>query len=314
MSRRCELELASSDHHCEQWSVVIHRLVVGRHIHTRLSLLFLHQTSMYLRQNIRTSRICSFKPCATVRSQPTSSTHRHQANTLPSQPRQTTPRLDQLRHQQRTNLTSSHQQSARMSTSNQHLLIRFFDPTIAAPDARNRTLAAILAWPDSQLESSHDYIQTVFPLPEESMFSFAPIATKEVRDAFLAQAELRASLRKALERMLSFYGLQFNAATGEESKKTVTRGPNFASASRNWVTRFDHNHLRMTRILRSLRVLGLESEAAALHDFLSTDEKVTSSVSPRSQMYWRRAAERDLHLPPDEEDEDAEGIAWLQEK
>jgi hypothetical protein len=30
-------------------------------------------------------------------------------------------------------------------------------------------------------------------------------------------------------------------------------------------------------------------------------------------MYWRRAAERDLHLPPDEEDEDAEGIAWLRE-
>jgi hypothetical protein len=30
-------------------------------------------------------------------------------------------------------------------------------------------------------------------------------------------------------------------------------------------------------------------------------------------MYWRRAAERDLYLPPDEEGEDAEGIAWLRE-
>jgi hypothetical protein len=200
-----------------------------------------------------------------------------------------------------------------MSTSDQHLLIRFFDPAIAAPGPRNRSLATILAWPDSQLESSHDYIQTVFPLPEESMFSFAPIVTKEVRDAFLAQAELGASLRGALERMLAFYGLQFGAVTDGESQKTVTRGPHFATASRNWVTRFDHNHLRMTRILRSLRVLGLEGEAAALHKFLSTDEKVTSSVSPRSQMYWRRAAERDLYLPPDEEGEDAEGIAWLRE-
>jgi hypothetical protein len=197
-----------------------------------------------------------------------------------------------------------------MSTSSQPLLIRFFDPAIASPDARNRSLATILSWPDSRLESSHDYIQTVFPLPEESMFSFAPIVTPEVRSAFLAQAELRASLRGAMERMLTFYGLQFSDEAGKE---TVTRAPNFGINSRNWVTRFDHNHLRMTRILRSLRVLGLGDEAAALHRFLSTDEEVTDTVSPRSQMYWRRAAERNLHLPPDEEDEDAEGIAWLRE-
>ena len=142
------------------------------------------------------------------------------------------------------------------------------------------------------------------------MFSFAPIVTPEVRSAFLAQAELRASLRGALDRMLTFYGLQFSDEAGKE---VVTRGPNFGINSRNWVTRFDHNHLRMTRILRSLRVLGLGDEAAALHGFLSTDGEVTDTVSPRSQMYWRRAAERDLHLPPDEEDEDAEGIAWLRE-
>jgi hypothetical protein len=268
---------------------------------------------MSLRQSFRHPRTCSLKSCATVRSPPVSFTRRHQAIPLSTQPRPTTPRLYQLHHTQRKNLTTLHQQSAKMSTSDQHLLIRFFDPAIAAPGPRNRSLATILAWPDSQLESSHDYIQTVFPLPEESMFSFAPIVTKEVRDAFLAQAELRASLREALERMLAFYGLQFRTATDGGSEETITRGPNFATASGNWVTRFDHNHLRMTRILRSLRVLGLESEAAALHNFLSTDEKVTNSVSPRSQMYWRRAAERDLHLPPDEEDEDAEGIAWLRE-
>lgn len=149
------------------------------------------------------------------------------------------------------------------------------------------------------------------------MFSFAPIVKPEIRNAFLARPELRSNLRLALERMLAFYGLQFSssdiASDSAEQTETVTRGPSFTSASRNWVTKFNHNHLRMTRILRSLRVLGLSNEAAALHRFLSTDEKVVSSVSPRSQMYWRRAAERELHLPPDEEDEDAEGIAWLRE-
>ncbi|KPI39833.1 Opioid growth factor receptor [Cyphellophora attinorum] len=198
-----------------------------------------------------------------------------------------------------------------MSTLTVPLLIRFFDPTLASPDTRNRTLITILSWPDSHLEASHDYIQTVFPLPEESMFSFAPIVTSEVRAAFLARSELRASLRRALERMLAFYGLQFSDDAGGEDAlqasnndgdaiaketETVTRGPTFDTASRNWVMRFNHNHLRLTRILRSLRVLGLESEAAALYDFLRTDEAVTGTVSPRSQMYWRRAAQRGLWL------------------
>lgn len=203
-----------------------------------------------------------------------------------------------------------------MSTTKQQqqpLLVRFFDPATASSDGLNRTLASIISWPNSLLESSHDYIQTVFPLPEESMFSFAPTITPDVREAFLARPELRASLHRALERMLTFYGLQFTGDANSTEKPTVTRGPNFATASRNWVTRFDHNHLRLTRILRSLRVLGLEDDAKAFDEFLSTDDEVTKTVSPRSQMYWRRAAERGLHLPPDEDREDAEGISWLRE-
>lgn len=150
------------------------------------------------------------------------------------------------------------------------------------------------------------------------MFQGAPLITPRIRKAFLSQPELRASLHGALERMLSFYGLQFvqdqiGEEGGEKAVRGVVRGPNFASNSRRWVTRFNHNHLRLTRILRSLRILGLESDAAALHKFLSTDEDVTSFISPRSQMYWRRAAERPLHLPPDEDDEGAEGIGWLRE-
>jgi hypothetical protein len=258
-------------------------------------------------QATRHLRFSSFPPFRTcIRLQIASGTRRHREHPL-----STRPTLQHIRHSQHHKPTALHRHSNKMSTSTQApLLTRFFDPAIASPDARNRSLATILSWSDSQLESSHDYIQTVFPLPEESMFSFAPIVTPEVRSAFLARPELRASLRGALDRMLTFYGLQFSSAS---DKETVTRGPNFAIASRNWVTRFDHNHLRMTRILRSLRVLGLPDESMALHDFLSTDEEVTDSVSPRSQMYWRRATERDLHLPPDEEDEGAEGIAWLRE-
>lgn len=208
-------------------------------------------------------------------------------------------------------------QTRTMSTNNEPFLIRFFDPTTASPDSRGRTLTTILSWSDADLERSHDYIQTVFPLPEGSMFQDAQLITPNIRKAFLSQPELRAGLHTAFERMLSFYGLQVSHHQTEqedgmmESVEEVTRGSNFDSNSRNWVIRFNHNHLRLTRILRSLRLLGLESDAAALHGFLENDEDVKSRVSPRSQMYWRRAAERPLHLSPDEDDDGAEGIEWL---
>lgn len=205
-------------------------------------------------------------------------------------------------------------QTRNMSINREPLLIRFFDPSIASLDSRGRTLATVLSSSDRQLEASHDYIQTLFPLPEGSMFNSAPLITPEIREAFLSQPQLRASLRNALERMLAFYGLQLNerqVPNSSSTKNEVTRGPNFTSNSKNWVTRFNHNHLRITRILRSLRVLGLTSEAEALHDFLASDVDVTRLVSERSQMYWRRATHRELYLPPDEEDRNAEGIAWL---
>jgi hypothetical protein len=91
------------------------------------------------------------------------------------------------------------------------------------------------------------------------------------------------------------------------SAYSVIRGPNWAQASRNWCVRFDHNHLRITRILRCLRVLGLQRECeaffAALEDVFA-DPNV--SISDRSMMYWRRAVERPLYLAPDDEEVD-----WL---
>lgn len=85
----------------------------------------------------------------------------------------------------------------------------------------------------------------------------------------------------------------------------IVRGDNFDIASQNWVCRFDHNHLRITRIIRSLRVLGLEDEALAFFMALKLVQE-TSNISSRSLMYWSRAAFRPLNIEPevDPEDED----------
>ena len=87
-------------------------------------------------------------------------------------------------------------------------LTAFFEGTEG--DYRGRKFSDILEWSDSELEASHDYIQTLFPLPEASLVNWsATIIDRKVFDAFRAQPELREKLRAALTRILSFYGFQW---------------------------------------------------------------------------------------------------------
>lgn len=58
--------------------------------------------------------------------------------------------------------------------------------------------------------------------------------------------------------------------------------------------------MRISRILRSLRILGLEAEAAAFYKALSdiVYNGHSQVVSSQSAEFWRRAAERPLHWAP----------------
>ncbi|KAL9612338.1 MAG: hypothetical protein Q9167_003071 [Letrouitia subvulpina] len=179
-------------------------------------------------------------------------------------------------------------------------------------DRRGRTLAMILAWPDDALEWSHDYIQNLFPLPERSSYNpSAPVVDRATFDAFRSNAELRERLRDSLVRMLQFYGFELRTtSTGEVQ---VVQGSNFREAAQNWVKRMDHNHLRITRIIRSCRVLGLETEAAAFYEALKNVIKVTGHIGVSSQKYWARAAKRPLAIPPEEEMDLGRGAKFLYE-
>lgn len=109
--------------------------------------------------------------------------------------------------------------------------------------------------------------------------------------------------------MASFYAFHIS---GNQLGPTLTPKNNFNTLAREtWRTRMDHNHLRITRIIRSMRILGLEPAALAFHDALVAN--AGGQVSSRSLMYWDRAAKRPLHLPPDESNEAATGVKWLKE-
>jgi hypothetical protein len=92
-------------------------------------------------------------------------------------------------------------------------------------------------------------------------------------------------------RLVNFYGF----AVHLDGRVTVTRSPDFAVKASGWLSPSNHNHLRITRILRCLHVLGLEVEAKALFDCLSDiyeDElrKPMPAISDETMEYWREAA------------------------
>ena len=177
----------------------------------------------------------------------------------------------------------------RSPVANNIQIIRFYSGT--EPDHRGRYVQEIQAWPDNQLETAHDYIQWLFPLPEKSGFNVAaPVLTRESIQEFRTQPDLQQKLRGSFLRMMTLYG--FETRFGKQI--TVTRAPNFAAKATGWLSPGNHNHLRITRILRCLTGLGLEAEAKAFFGCLSEiyeDEqnKTLPALSDETMLYWRKA-------------------------
>jgi hypothetical protein len=165
-------------------------------------------------------------------------------------------------------------------------IVAFYEGS--APDDRGRFLDAILDYDDDRIEAVHDFIQWLFPLPERSGANpCAPILDDAAIEAFHARPELRAALRRSLDRMLAFYGFERN---GER----VTKSASYARRSRKWLQIGNHNHLRLTRMLRSLYLLGEARAAQALFERLTEiyrDERQSprSRISERTFEFWRAA-------------------------
>jgi hypothetical protein len=89
--------------------------------------------------------------------------------------------------------------------------------------------------------------------------------------------------------MIGFYGLTLNA-TGE-----IERAVNFKSQASNWLSPGNHNHLRITRIIRCLRLLGLETEAQAFYVCLAgIYEEHPKKITADTFRFWKSAANNPL--------------------
>jgi hypothetical protein len=156
-------------------------------------------------------------------------------------------------------------------------------------DDRGRSLAEVQGLGLSDLEIIHDYIQWLFPLPEPSLaVRTAPILSSGDIETFRKGEELQSALRRSLRRMLEFYGL---ALSEENREVTVRLSLTFPNRSKVWLEPGNHNYLRITRILRSLNLLGCRKEATAFFTCLSDIYLQNSAtIGEETFRYWKQAS------------------------
>lgn len=135
-------------------------------------------------------------------------------------------------------------------------------------DSAGRTIDAVLAFDDRRLESVHNYIQWLFPLIEPSAaVPGSPVLDPADVAAIRADPDAVRNLDRATALMRGFYD------------RTAA-----------WLVPHDHNHLRITRILRSLALLREPAAAEAfLRSILQRVDEAGSPVSSRSRAYWQAA-------------------------
>ena len=137
-----------------------------------------------------------------------------------------------------------------------------------SPDSRGRMLSMLLQQIDYDVENNHDYIQWMFPLNEPSQaVSGAPVLTcfdiDEIRENQL--------VIKNLEKSAGWF-------------------LGFLERNDHWITKYDHNHLRIARAIKSLRLLTSDLVAEAFRDkVVALVGNNLSLVDQRARDFWAGA-------------------------
>jgi hypothetical protein len=154
-------------------------------------------------------------------------------------------------------------------------------------DHLGRTYEDHLSVDSQEMEHCHDRIQWFFPLHEASRMSRNfPIITPEIVKESKKYPEIKKNLLKALDIMRCFY------AVGKPSDMCI-----FPKLVHNlWCNNGDHNLLRITRIIRSLRLFGLDKEA---NEFYGEVLQVAKErrIAEKTLDYWKLAKEGAIWEP-----------------
>ena len=160
-------------------------------------------------------------------------------------------------------------------------------PFYRGQEANNNgvTLDQILSWDDDRLERVHNFIQWIFPTDIPSAHnSTAPVLDRLTYYQFRIDPALKNQVMRSLVRMLTFYGLRI------DERGLIVRGPNFAPRLANFLTN-THNFARISRMLRSLYLVGLSRESLLLQAVMAdiAQNEARGRIPQATLDHWARS-------------------------
>jgi hypothetical protein len=130
-----------------------------------------------------------------------------------------------------------------------------------------RNLSDIWSYGDKQIEETHDFIQFLFPLNEPSKSSFHGFYLKEDDVLEIIQSN--------------------------EAKKNIIKSSEwfigFLDRNTNWQQGYNHNQLRITRVIKCLRLLVGDDAADHWRDRVIEFVEDTTSISDECLNFWMSA-------------------------
>lgn len=175
-----------------------------------------------------------------------------------------------------------------ISTSPHSELVQFYIDEKFRPKGSRWSLSQILRFSDEQLERVHDFIQWLFPLREKSSFNINSVTLSDQDVADFRNSELLQSrLRDSFLLMVQFYG--FSSSYNEIQGWVIAPAKEFEDRKWEWATPTNHNYQRISRILKSIYILGLEKEALAFYMCLNVNIYEAKRIDEGSFLHWQRA-------------------------
>lgn len=159
-------------------------------------------------------------------------------------------------------------------------------------DHVGRRISVIHQFDFRDLEWTHDYIQWLFPLVTRSHFNDqAPLLTEADRAALHEEEVIRKNFHTSLALIWEFYGFRL------QDGGALHRTERWEERRDNWLTRDNHNLLRITRILRSSVLCGFIPEARVFLDAVVTAASERPGTAGRSVDFWKTAVATVPTLP-----------------
>ena len=136
------------------------------------------------------------------------------------------------------------------------------------PDIYNRYLEDIWKMSDGDIESVHNFIQWTFPLNERSgAVPNSPILTQQ-----------------------EIIDIKKSEIAKQNIKKSADWFMDFLTRNSYWICQSNHNHLRITRVIKSLRLIYSNEEAENFkNNVMNLIKGNEYKINPISLEFWKNS-------------------------